>query len=498
MNNQIFSNTKQKLEIAIIGAGISGLCMAINLKKIGISSFKIFEKADSLGGTWRDNTYPGAGCDVPSFLYSFSFEPKYNWTLSYPKQPEILQYLEYCADKYGIKQHIQFNTEIITAIFEHEQGLWSIHTRTNEKLQADILISGCGQLNRPKIPNTPGINTFKGTQFHSAQWNHQYNLSDKTVAVIGTGASAIQFIPLIAKEVKKLFIFQSSANWILNKQDYKFNQFQHWIFKTFPFTVNLYRLWIYLTLEFLLVNGVLQKDGILGKIFTAYLSHQRHQKVKKAALQSVLEPNFPVGCKRVLLSNDYYETLQQPNVEVITNRIKAISTNSVLTQDDQEYPIDTLIFATGFHATNFLSPIKIIGLNNELLEDKWKDGAEAYKGIMISGFPNLFLLYGPNTNTSNSIIFMVECQVRYIISCIRLIQRKSLQYLDVKPNKQSLFNQKLQADAAKTVWSSNCANWYKTDKGKIVNNWPQSTLCYLLTTFRANLKDFDCFDQDKN
>jgi cation diffusion facilitator CzcD-associated flavoprotein CzcO len=497
MNNKIFSNTEQKLEIAIIGAGISGLCMAINLKKIGINSFKIFEKADSLGGTWRDNTYPGAGCDVPSFLYSFSFEPKYNWTLSYPKQPEILQYLEYCADKYGIKQHIQFNTEIITAIFEHEQGLWSIHTRTNQQLQANILISGCGQLNRPKIPNTPGINTFQGTQFHSAQWNHQYNLSDKTVAVIGTGASAIQFIPLIAKEVKKLFIFQSSANWILNKQDYKFNKFQHWIFKTFPFTVNLYRLWVYLTLEFLLVNGVLQKDGILGKIFAVYLSHQRHQKVKQEALKSVLEPNFPVGCKRVLLSNDYYETLQQPNVEVITSRIKAISPNSVLTQDDQEYPIDTLIFATGFHAINFLSPIKIIGLNNELLEDKWKDGAEAYKGIMISGFPNLFLLYGPNTNTSNSIIFMVECQVRYIISCIRLIQRKSLQYLDVKPNKQSLFNQQLQADAAKTVWSSNCANWYKTDKGKIVNNWPQSTFYYLLTTFRANLKDFSCFEQDE-
>ncbi|MBW4687574.1 MAG: NAD(P)/FAD-dependent oxidoreductase [Komarekiella atlantica HA4396-MV6] len=497
MNNQVYHSSEQKLEIAIIGAGISGLCMAINLKKVGINSFKIFEKADSLGGTWRDNTYPGAGCDVPSFLYSFSFELKYNWTLNYPKQPEILQYLEYCAEKYGIKQHIQFNTEIITAIFEHEQGVWSIHTRTNEKLQANILISGCGQLNRPKIPDIDGINTFQGTQFHSARWKNQYNLSGKTVAVIGTGASAIQFIPLIAKEVKKLFIFQSSANWILNKQDHKFTEFQHWIFKTFPFTVNLYRLWIYLTLEFLLVNGVLQKDGITGKFFAAYLSRQRHQKVKQAALQSVLEPNFQVGCKRVLLSNDYYETLQQPNVEVISSRVKAICTNSVLTQNDQKYRIDTLIFATGFHATNFLSSIKIIGLNNQLLEDKWKDGAEAYKGILISGFPNLFMLYGPNTNTSNSIIFMIECQVRYIISCIRLIQRKSLLYLDVKPSKQSLFNQKLQVDAAKTVWSSNCTNWYKTDKGKIVNNWPQSTLCYLLTTFGANSNDFYCLDKNK-
>ncbi|BAZ53639.1 putative flavin-binding monooxygenase [Nostoc sp. NIES-4103] len=498
MNNQIFRNAEQQLEIAIIGAGISGLCMAINLKKVGISSFKIFEKADSLGGTWRDNTYPGAGCDVPSFLYSFSFELKYNWTQNYPKQPEILEYLEYCAEKYDIKQHIQFNTEIITAVFEHEQGIWNIHTRTHEKLKANILISGCGQLNRPKIPDLPGINTFKGTQFHSARWNHQHNLSGKTVAVVGTGASAIQFIPLIAKEVKKLFIFQSSANWILNKQDHKFTEFQHWIFKTFPLTVNLSRLWIYLTLEFLLVNGVLQKDGITGKFFSAYLSRLRHQKVKEVALQSVLEPNFPIGCKRILLSNDYYETLQQPNVKVISSYIKAICTNSVLTQDDHEYPIDTLIFATGFHTNNFLSPIKIIGLNNQSLEDKWKDGAEAYKGIMISGFPNLFMLYGPNTNTSNSIIFMVECQVRYVMSCIRLIQRRSLRYLDVKPNIQSLFNQKLQAAAAKTVWSSNCTSWYKTDKGKIVNNWPQSTLYYLLTTFRANLKDFYFFNEDEN
>ncbi|MBW4617157.1 MAG: NAD(P)/FAD-dependent oxidoreductase [Desmonostoc vinosum HA7617-LM4] len=498
MNNQFFRNTEQKLEIAIIGAGISGLCMAINLKKVGINSFKILEKAESLGGTWRDNTYPGAGCDVPSFLYSFSFELKYNWTQNYPKQSEILEYLEYCADKYGIKQHIQFNTEIITAIFEQEQGIWSIYTHHNEKLQANILISGCGQLNRPKIPNIPGINTFQGTQFHSARWNHQYNLRGKTVAVIGTGASAIQFIPLIAKEVKKLFIFQSSANWILNKQDHKFTKFQHWIFKTFPLTVNLYRLWTYLTLEFLLVNGILQKDGITGKLFAAYVSRQRHQKVKQATLQSVLEPIFPVGCKRVLLSNDYYETLQQANVEVIIRRIKAICTNSVLTQDDHEYAIDTLIFATGFHANNFLLPIKIIGLNNQLLEDKWKDGAEAYKGIMISGFPNLFMLYGPNTNTSNSIIFMIECQVRYIISCIQLIQRKSFQFLDIKPNKQYLFNQKLQAAAAKTVWSSNCTNWYKNEQGKIVNNWPLSTLYYLLITFRASLEDFYCFGKDKN
>ncbi len=498
MNNQFNYNYEQNLEIAIIGAGISSLCMAIKLKKVGIASFKIFEKADTLGGTWRDNTYPGAGCDIQSFLYSFSFELKYDWTLNYPKQMEILQYLEYCADKYDIKQHIQFNTEIIAAVFEHEQGVWSIHTHADERFQANILISGCGQLNRPKIPNIPGINTFQGTQFHSARWNHQYNLSGKTVAVIGTGASAIQFIPLIAKEAEKLFIFQSSANWVLNKQDHKFTQFQHWIFKTFPFTVNLYRLWIYLTLEFLLVSGVLQKDGIMGKFFAAYLSRQRHQKVKQVTLQSVLEPKFPVGCKRVLLSNDYYETLQQPNVEVISSLIKAIYTNSVLTQDDEEYPVDTLIFATGFYANNFLSPIKIMGLNKQLLEEKWKDGAEAYKGIMISGFPNLFMLYGPNTNTSNSIIFMVECQVRYIISCIRLIQRKSLKYLDVKPNVQSLFNQKLQADAAKTVWSSDCANWYKTDKGKIVNNLPRSTLYYLLTTLRANPKDFYYFDKSKN
>ncbi len=491
MNNQIYSNQKQNLEIAIIGAGISGLCMAINLRKVGITTFKIFEKADNVGGTWHDNTYPGCGCDVPSFLYSFSFEPKSDWTQHYPKQQEIRQYLEHCVEKYDIRKNISFNTEITSAIFEAEKNIWRIYSASGEEFSANILVSGCGQLNQPKIPNINGIETFSGTQFHSARWDHQHDLKDETVAVIGTGASAIQFIPIIAQQVKKLIVFQRTAPWILPKPDFMLTNFVHWLLKTFPFLIKLYRWLVYLIHEFFVVSLTIKKDGIVGKIFTAFLNFQRERLVKKESLKSILKPNYAVGCKRILLSNDYYQALQLPNVEVVANEIKAISQKNIITKDGEEYPVDTLIFGTGFD-TALLSSIKIVGLNNQLLKDKWQDGAEAYKGIMIPEFPNLFMLYGPNTNTgTQSIIFMVECQVHYILSCIKMMQKNSQKYLDVKSDINSEYNKTLQDAAAKTAWSNNCTNWYKTKTGKIVNNWPFSTIRYWLTTLKANPKDFN-------
>ncbi|MEM1171407.1 MAG: NAD(P)/FAD-dependent oxidoreductase [Cyanobacteria bacterium P01_H01_bin.35] len=492
MNNQTLNQSKKSPEIIIIGAGFSGLCMAIKLKKSGINSFKIFEKGKNLGGTWHFNTYPGCGCDVPSFLYSFSFETKYDWSLNYPKQKEILQYLEDCAKKYKIVEHIQFNTKITEAIFQSEKNIWQISTDSEEQVQANILISACGQLNQPKIPNIEGIETFEGTQFHSASWNHQYDLNGKTVATIGNGASAVQFLPIIAQQVKKLIVFHRSANWVIPKDDKKFNKLDHWIFKTFPFTTRLYRWFVYLYFESVLVTVNLQKDGIVGKLIALWLNYDRNKKVKEERLKSILKPKSPFLCKRFLLSNNYYETLQLPNVEVVSNQIKKVSQNSIVTEDGTEYPIDALIFATGFESTKFLSSIKIVGLNNQLLQDRWKDGAEAYKGIMVSGFPNFFMLYGPNTNLgSNSIIFMIESQVNYIMSCIKIIQKKSIESLDIKPDILSEFNQKLQTDAEKTVWANNCSSWYKTDQGKITNNWPYSSVRYWLTTLKANLKDFN-------
>lgn len=491
MTNQLVDRPEQNLEIAIIGAGISGMCMAINLKKAGITSFKIFEKSDSLGGTWHYNTYPGCGCDVPSFLYSFSFEMKNDWTLNFTKQPEILQYLEDCADKYGIREYIQFNTAITGAFFKPTENNWHIDTASGETFKAKVLISACGQLNQPKIPNFPGLETFQGTQFHSARWNHQHDLNGKTVAVIGTGASAIQFVPEIAEKVKKLLVFQRSANWVFPKIDRNFTKAEYWILKTIPFVAKLYRWLIYLFYEFFVVTLTIQKEGAIGKLVRAFLNFLIDRQVKNEELKSQLKPDFPVGCKRVNVSSDYYQTLQHPNVELVTSPIKIVNPTSLVSEEGREYPIDTLIFATGFD-TRFLSSLKIVGLNNQILADRWQDGAEAYKGIMVPGFPNFFMLYGPNTNTgSQSIIFMVECQVRYIMSCWKLIQKNALQQLDVKSDINSQFNQKLQVQAAKTVWNNNCTNWYKTESGKIVNNWPLSTVRYWLTTLQANPKDFN-------
>lgn len=491
MNNQTSSNSEQNLEIAIIGAGISGLCMAINLKKVGITTFKIFEKSDNVGGTWHDNTYPSCGCDTPSILYSFSFEPKSDWTRNYPKQPEILEYLEHCSKKYDITKHITFNTEISSAFFDSEKNIWRIYTASGEEFSANILVSGCGQLNKPKIPHLDGIETFSGTQFHCARWNHEHDLKDETVAVIGTGASAIQFIPIIAQQVKKLIVFQRSAPWIAPKPDFKFTNFIHWLGKSFPFILRLYRWLLYLVLEYFVVYLTIKQNTIAGKLVSAFLNFQRERIIKDETLKSILKPNYEVGCKRILISNDYYPALQLPNVEVVAQDIKEINQNQIITKEGGEYPVDTLIFATGFDTT-LLSSIKIVGLNNQLLQEKWQDGAEAYKGIMIPGFPNLFMLYGPNTNTgTQSIIFMVECQVNYILSCIKMMQKKSQKYLDVKPDINSEYNEKLQVAAGQTVWNSGCSSWYKTKTGKIVNNWPFSTVRYWLTTFQANPKDFN-------
>jgi len=480
------------LEVLIIGAGISGLCMGIKLKQAGINGFKIFEKASNLGGTWHHNTYPGCGCDVPSVLYSFSFEPKYDWTLNYPKQKEILTYLEDCADKYKITEHICLNTQISGAVFDPETNIWTVSTQTGEEFQTRVLISACGQLNEPKIPKIEGLETFQGTQFHSARWNHDYDLNDKTVAVIGTGSSAVQFLPIIAEQVKQLIVFHRSANWVIPKFDRQFNKFDHWLFKTFPITSRIYRWFIYLYFEFFLITVNLQKDGLVGKIAAIWLNTYRKMKVKKESLKTVLKPKDPVLCKRFLLSNNYYETLQRSNVEVVSSPIQGMTEHSIVTQEGSHYDIDALIWATGFESTRFLASLNIVGKEGKSLHQQWKNGAQAYKGVMVPDFPNFFMLYGPNTNLgSNSIIFMIECQSRYILSCIQMMRQNQISGLEVKPDIYAKFNQKLQENAAKTVWMNSCSSWYKTADGKLTNNWPYSSVRYWLTTLKANLQEFN-------
>lgn len=474
--------------IAILGAGISGLCMAIQLKKAGISSFTIYEKSNGVGGTWRDNTYPGAGCDVPSHLYSFSFESKADWSRKYAEQPEILQYLEQCAQKYGITPHIQFNTKIADARFDETEGVWRLCTGTGEEITVNILISGCGQLNRPNYPEIPGLDTFEGTTFHSARWNHQHDLAGKNVAVFGNGASAIQFIPHIAPKTKKLYVFQRSANWMIPKADRKYAPFEQWMFRHFPAVAWLYRYFLYLQLEknfFAFFKGSRYSKQVENS------TEQLLTKVSDPHLKDVLRPDYPVGCKRILISNDFYTSIQNPNVEVVTTPIKQVTREGVITSDDQSRPVDTIIFATGFEATTFLTPMKVEGLSSMTLETAWKEGAEAYLGVAVSGFPNFFMLYGPNTNLGhNSIIFMIECQVGYVVQCIQKLIDGNLLYLDVRREAMDQYNQELQENIKKSVWDASCKSWYKTETGKVTTNWPSFSAQYWWRTRRPNFSEY--------
>jgi cation diffusion facilitator CzcD-associated flavoprotein CzcO len=463
--------------IAIIGAGVAGLCMGIELKKAGISSFTIFEKSDRLGGTWYDNSYPGAGCDVPSHLYCLSFEPNPDWSHKFSLQPEIEDYLDHCAVKYSLFRHIRFRTEIAGASFDEQQGLWRIRTTTGEELSAHVLVSATGQLNRPHVPKLVGLDSFEGTTFHSARWNHDHDLAGERVAVIGNGASAIQFIPCIARVARKVTIFQRSANYVVPRFDRAYKAWEKWIFRNVPFALRLYRALIYWRLEARFF-GFFRDSWISRKVREGALAHLREE-VSDPALVEKLTPDYPIGCKRILISDDYYESLARPNVEVVTEPIQGVTRDSIVTQGGTSRSFDTIVFATGFETTSFLAPMEIEGLGGRKLAEEWRTGAEAYLGVALSGYPNLFLLYGPNTNLGhNSIIFMIECQVNYVLQCIGQLLRRNLLYLDVRREAMDRYNEQVQRAIEKTAWAAGCQSWYKTEQGKVTNNWSGFTVEY--------------------
>jgi len=463
--------------IAILGAGVAGLCMGIRLKKAGISSFTLFEKSDRLGGTWYDNSYPGAGCDVPSHLYCFSFEPNPSWSRKFSLQPEIQDYLDHCALKYGLLKHIRFRTEIASASFDEAQGVWRMRTTTGEELSAHVLVSATGQLNRPHVPKLLGLDSFEGSTFHSARWDHGHDLAGEDVAVIGNGASAIQFIPCIAPVARRVTIFQRSANYVVPRFDRAYKPWEKWIFRNVPIALKLYRASIYGRLEARFFGFF--RDSWVGKKLREGALAYLHERVSDPALVEKLTPDYPIGCKRILISDDYYESLVRPNVEVVTEPIAGVTRRGIVTEDGSSRLVDTIIFATGFETTSFLAPMQIEGLGGRKLAEEWSTGAEAYLGVALSGYPNLFLLYGPNTNLGhNSIIFMIECQVNYVLQCVQQLMRRSLSYLDVRREAMDQYNEQVQHAIEKTAWSAGCHSWYKTESGKVTNNWSGFTVEY--------------------
>jgi cation diffusion facilitator CzcD-associated flavoprotein CzcO len=472
--------------VAIIGAGFGGLAMAIQLKRAGRDGFTIFEKAGRVGGTWRDNTYPGAACDSPAFAYCYSFEQKTDWSRKWAPQPEILAYIDHCARKYDVLRHIRFDTEIAAARFDEAAGVWHLRTAAGEPFEADVLVSAVGQLNRPAIPDLPGLRDFAGVSFHSARWRHDVELAGKTGAVIGNAASAIQFIPQIAPLVKRLHVFQRSANWMIPRNDRAYSEREKRLFARFPRLARFYRWWLWFTYEqrFPAFRG----NRFLARMLRRLSERSMREIVTDQELQRALVPDYPVGGKRILISDDYYQALTRDNVEVVTSGIDRITEHAIVTRDGRTRPVDVIILGTGFQTTSFLTPMRIEGLGGRVLQDTWKGGAEAYLGITVSGFPNLFMLYGPNTNLGhNSIIFMLECQVRYVMDCVRAIEARDLAWIDVRPDAMRAYNDRLQAVLARTVWAATDHSWYKRADGRITNNWSGTTIEFWWRTRRTDL-----------
>ncbi len=398
----------------IIGTGFSGIALAIQLKSKGIDNFIMLEKASDVGGTWRENTYPGAECDIPSALYSFSFEPNPNWKYKWSMQPQILEYIKYVATKYELYPHMKFQQEMIAAKWDAELGSWEVKTKQGDLFKGKTFVSAIGQLHHPSTPNFKGKELFEGKSWHSAQWNHDVPLEGKTVGVIGNAASAVQFIPEIAKTAGKVVIFQRSANWMLPKQDRVYKEWEKKLVAKFPFLLKMYRLKIWLTggaLFLLMKKG----RGTLRKMFQKQTINYIKEHIKDPEVVKALTPTYPLGAKRVLFSDTYYPAIARPNVSLVTGGgVQEITKNGVIVKDGTAHKIDALVYSTGFKTNPFLLGLDIQGKEGITIKEHWKDGPTSYLGITINNFPNLFIMYGPNTNLGhNSIILMSEAQANY-------------------------------------------------------------------------------------
>jgi|SoiMethySBSTD1v2_1073268.scaffolds.fasta_scaffold60067_3 cation diffusion facilitator CzcD-associated flavoprotein CzcO len=462
-----------RTRIVIIGAGFGGIGLGIGLRKAGLTDFVILERSDSVGGAWRANTYPGAACDVPSHLYSFSFAPKADWPEKYASQADILRYLVDCAREHGLEPHVRLNTEVTDARFDQAAARWIVRTRDGV-FEAQSLVSATGQLSRPLRPQLPGIESFSGPAFHSAEWRHDHDLTGRRVAVIGTGASAIQFIPAIASKVEKLTVFQRSAAYVLPKPDKTYPPWQRFLFRRLPGALRLSRALIYLHHEITAFAFVDWPAALRVKAFRRHLQNG----VKDPERQRRLLPHYRIGCKRILLSNDFYPAMDRANVEVVTESIREVRSDTIVTLNGSEHKVDCIIFGTGFTATEFLGAIKVTGAGKDLRQC-WREGAQAHLGITVTGFPNFFMLYGPNTNLAhNSIVYMLECQIRYVVACLRRLCGDEIRTLEVRPEVQERFNARLQARLKRSVWAKGCTSWYQTAAGRNTNNWPGYTFAF--------------------
>jgi cation diffusion facilitator CzcD-associated flavoprotein CzcO len=467
-------------QVVIVGSGFAGIAQAVALKRAGVSDFVLLEKADEVGGTWRENTYPGAECDVPSALYSYSFAHNSAWRYKWSEQSQILDYMRHVADEQGVRAHVRFGAELASAVWDASSEQWALRLVDGRLMRARYLVSAVGQLHHPAIPVIEGAETFAGPAFHSARWRHDVDLTGKRVAVIGNAASAVQFIPQVAKSAAQLTVFQRSANWILPKQDRVYLPIEQTLSEKFPWLARLYRFRLWLFGE-LFLYGIMKGNRLLRNWAQGETRRYLERTIPDAALREKLIPDYPMGAKRVLFSDDYYSALAQPNVELVTDGVERLCAHGVVCRSGRVIEADVLVYGTGFRTNPFLSPMQITGVNGVTLREAWRGGAQAYLGVTTAGFPNLFMLYGPNTNLgSNSMLVMIEAQSRYIAQCVA-----SGRVLAVRAQVERDYNVRLQERLSHMAWNAVAQSWYK-DGGRITNNWPGSTFEYLLRMRRVD------------
>lgn len=494
--------------IGIIGTGFGGMAAAIELLRAGYRDLVIFEKATDVGGVWRENTYPGAACDVPSHYYSLSSAPRADWPRRFSRQPTILSYMNDVADTFDLRSHIRFGAEATNARFDASRGCWTVTTAAGATTEVDVLIPAVGQLSRPALPDIPGRNSFAGASFHSARWDHTVSLAGKRVAVIGSGASAIQFVPEIQPEVGALLLFQRTPPHLLPRPDGRFGAVRRWLFEKVPFSQRMSRFRWYAIMESLGV-ALLRARPLARAITEVSRMHMKFQTRSVPGLFTKVWPHYPLGCKRILLSSNYLPALTKSNVELITEGIRSITAEGIITEDGVVRAVDVIIYGTGFTATDFLAPMHIVGLDGRDLRQEWVDGAHAYLGITVPHFPNLFLMYGPNTNLgAGSIIAMLEAQARYI--------RQALDYrrascslrasgpgsawpasLVVHERAATEFDVLIQHALASGVWSQ-CSSWYRLPNGRIPTNWPGTVGEYRRRTARFDPSDFELREPERD
>ena len=468
----------RRVSALVIGAGFGGLAAAVALREAGVRDLTVVEKADRVGGVWRDNTYPGAACDVPSSLYSWSFAPNPGWPRRYAQQPDILRYIERTASELDLLGLVRLGTEVVSARWDDTCRRWHVVARDREGVEqgweVDVLVPAVGQLSRAALPRIAGRDSFSGPSFHSAQWDHGVDLRGRRVAVLGTGASAIQFVPEIRKAAARVTVFQRSAPYVVPKPDRAYTTAHLRAFERFPATQRFGRE-LTRSLSERFNRALTEQTGFTRVLDRAFHLHLRRQ-VADPELRRKLVPDYPIGCKRVLFSNDWYPALVQPDVDVVTEPIQEIIPTGVRTAVDgatTDHEVDVVIHGTGFAATEFLRPMTVQGRDGLDLHDYWTDGAHAYLGMTVPHFPNMVIVYGPNTNLGgSSVVSMIECQTGYLAQAVQLLARGDLIEIEVREDVSTRFDHEVQDRLAHSVWASGCASWYQTESGRVTTNWP--------------------------